>query len=173
MAANSRIPIDWAGRIIPMARSRVKRIVTTGPIAQEEVLSDVLFRLVQFSTRANTTSEDMQRMLHTVVKNAATDWSRREKRRRRFAVVDDLDHAVEHSRCGGFEDCVSVLSEGEQKLLFARYIEKRTDHEIACELGRSRSLITRRIQRAVAKLRRLIGDQVFEGSMDSNQENAE
>ncbi len=154
MRANSESLSCWADRLMPAVRARIHRKRRVDSVAGDEILSDVLLKLTQFSAKPGTTFEDIQGVLPVVVRNAEIDWSRREKSRKRCAPHGAMDHILGGVFTDGFEDLTSVLSPSDQSLLHAKFVENRTDIQISADERCSRSCVTRRVQHVLQKLRK-------------------
>ncbi len=146
---------EWYSRLLERSKALATRRLGPRSNSVDDVVSEVMLKVVRLRKQGIKTQDDIERMLGKLVRNASKDVFRRGKRRARIVEFDELQHSVPVPSCGPpFTEITAGLAVDEVSLISARYVNCRTDDEIAGELGCSRPTVTRRVQQVLKKLQK-------------------
>ncbi len=152
-----------------------RRLVDSASEA-EEMVQDALVRVLLASPELIST-EHARSYFHKVIENLAIDVQRRNGRRPRLLVLDEVSAEIESQLtldedlsvslqqaddAAIIREAIALLSPAERAALVMREFEGRTTLEIAQELGVEEANVRHTVSRARAKLRRLLAERIID-----------
>jgi len=146
----------------PLRRFLVRRKLTSSADL-DDIAQEVFLRLLRYE-RAEVIDHP-QAYLFKIAANVSNEWAMRSSRRLPHDsswladLIDEISPEVETERAAAHErlhSALRTLSMRMQKILRLRFAEGMTGAEIAAELGVSRKIVKRDMERAYAALRFLL-----------------
>jgi RNA polymerase sigma factor (sigma-70 family) len=169
-------PANEAGRHCPLPSElarcygerihRVARRITRSEAAAQDVMQEVFVRVIA-SGGFDADRGSLEQWLHTVTRNTAVDWIRREAaHQRRVTRVG----AVRQATPVGVEDAVDAraeavsvraavaqLPDGERAAVSLAYFDELSYRQVAHRLGLAEGTVKSQIRRALNRLAHIIG----------------
>ncbi len=125
--------------------------------AAEDIVQETFIRAVRKASSYDS-AKPFAPWLYTILKNACTDFIRKEMREHEFSchIPEDLPDTKTDPQELSFEDIIKALSKTEREIMICRFMRGLSFSEIADECGLPIESVKKKSQRSLKKLRVLM-----------------